>query len=79
MNEALSSQRSAGPWPFATLDGVCKTKTLEGQLTEGSTERPDDENVCDYFLSDYNEKFGCPGTPFCEKGNISSQFYTFFV
>ena len=62
VNEALSSQRSAGPWPFAILDGVCKTKTLEGQLTEGSTENPDDENVCNYFLSDYNEKFGCPGT-----------------
>ena len=38
VNEALSYQRSAGPWPFATLDGVCKTKTLEGKLTEGSSE-----------------------------------------
>ena len=62
VNEALISHRSAGNWPFANLDGVCKTKTLDGQLTEGSTENPDDENVCDYFLSDYNEKFGCPGT-----------------
>ena len=73
--EALSSQRSAGNWPFATLDGVCKTKTLDGELTyiEGSAEGPDDENICDHFYDDYYdsyyENYGCPGTTFCEKGN----------
>ena len=74
MNEALISQRSAENWPFANLDGVCKTKTLEGELTEGSTENPDDENVCDYV---YDEEYrhiyeysGCSGTTFREKGNF---------
>ena len=71
VNEALSSQRSAGNWPFTELDGVCKTKTLEGELTNlGSTESPNDENVCDYFYDDYYyggeeyyyEDRGCLGT-----------------
>ena len=66
MNESLSSQRSAENWPFADLDGVCKTKMLEGELTEGSTENPVDGNVCDYVddedYRDYYEDSGCLGT-----------------
>ena len=77
-NEALSSQRSAGNWPFANLEGVCKTKTLDGQLTnlDGSTESPNDENVCIFDnnnFNDYYETSGCPGTTFCEKRNFISQ------
>ena len=66
-NEALSSQRSAGSWPLSWLDGVCKTKTLDGELTfiEGSTEKPDNENVCIF-----DETSGCTGTTFCEKENF---------
>ena len=88
VNEALSSQRSGGNWPFTNLGGVCKTKTLDGELTyiEGSSEGLGDENVCDfdnynyiddydgYYSESYYENNGCPGTTFCENGNFRSNW-----
>ena len=74
MNEAQSSQRSGVDWPsrYFNLKGVCKTKTFDDELT-----RPVCENIYldyhyynyDYYI-DYYEKYGCPGTSFCEKRNF---------
>ena len=74
MNEAQSSQRSGVDWPsrYFNLKGACKTKTLDDELT-----RPVCENIYldyhyynyDYYI-DYYEKYGCPGTSFCEKRNF---------
>ena len=74
VNEALSSQRSGVDWPsrYFNLKGACKTKTLDDELT-----RPVCENIYldyhyynyDYYI-DYYEKYGCPGTSFCEKRNF---------
>ena len=54
VDEGLSSHTSGpdGNWPFAYLDGACKTKSLDHEFTEASAEGSGDDTVCDLRQED---------------------------